>query len=105
LLPQDAPARAFAENLAILTSSLTAAILIFISLPALAQATRPAWFFLALALLAWAVADFARIVYLLINVSLLLFAPDSINLVAYLLAALGLLRYPSESRYALRVSA
>jgi signal transduction histidine kinase len=100
LLPRDAPARAFAENLAILTSSLTAAILIFISLPALAQATRPAWFFLALALLIWAAADFARILYLLINVPFFLFAPDSINLVAYLLAALGLLRYPSESRYA-----
>jgi signal transduction histidine kinase len=100
VLPQDAPARAFAENLAILTSSLTAAILIFISLPALAPATRPAWFLLALALMAWAVADFARIVYLLVDVPFLLFAPDSINLVAYLLAALGLLRYPSESRYA-----
>jgi signal transduction histidine kinase len=100
VLPQDAPARAFAENLAILTSSLTAAILIFISLPALSPAIRPAWFVLALALLAWAVADFARIVYLLVNVPFLLFAPDAINLVAYLLAAFGLLRYPSESRYA-----
>ncbi len=100
LLPQDAPARAFAENLAILTSSLTAAILIFISLPALSAANRPAWFFLALALLAWAVADFARIIYLLTDAPLLLFAPASINLVAYLLAAFGLLRYPSESRYA-----
>ena len=33
-LPQDAPVRAFTENLAIITSSLTAAILVFISLSA-----------------------------------------------------------------------
>ncbi len=100
ILPQDAPARVFAENMAILTSSLTAAILVFLSLPALPPATRPAWFMLALALLAWAVADFTQIFYLLVNVPLLLFAPDSVNLVAYMLAAFGLLRYPSESRYA-----
>jgi signal transduction histidine kinase len=97
LLPAGAPARAFTENLAILTSSLTAAILIFISLPALATATRPAWFLLALALLVWAIADFARIVYLFIGASGLL--PDGINLLAYILAGSGLLRYPSESRY------
>jgi len=100
LLPRDAPARAFAENMAVLTSSLTAAILIFLSLPALALATRPAWFMLALALLAWAVADFARIIYLFIGLPFFTFAPDIINLVAYTLAAIGLLRYPSESRYA-----
>ena len=100
LLPRDAPARAFVENMAVLTSSLTAAILIFLSLPALALATRPAWFMLAIALLAWAVADFARIIYLFIGLPFFIFAPDIINLVAYLLAAAGLLRYPSESRYA-----
>ena len=99
VLPQDAPARAFAENLAILTASLTAAILIFISLPALTSATRPAWVMLALALLTWALADFARTFYLLIGTPFFSFAPDVINLVAYVLAAYGLLRYPSESRY------
>ena len=99
VLPQDAPARAFAENLAILTASLTAAILIFISLPALTSATRPAWVMLALALLTWALADFARTFYLLIGTPFFSFAPDVINLVAYVFAAYGLLRYPSESRY------
>src|SRR5574342_180779 len=99
VLPPNTPARAFVENLAILTSSLTASILIFISLPALAPATRPAWFLLSLALLVWAVADFTRIVYFLTNLPLLLFAPDGINLFAYFFAAFGLLRYPSESRY------
>ena len=99
VLPQDAPARAFAENLAILTASLTAAILIFISLPALTSATRLAWVMLALALLTWALADFARTFYLLIGTPFFSFAPDVINLVAYVLAAYGLLRYPSESRY------
>ena len=99
VLPQDAPARIFAENLAILTSSLTAAILIFIALPALAPSTRPAWVMLAIALLVWAVADFARTFYLLIGTPFFLFAPDVINLVAYIFAAYGLLRYPSESRY------
>lgn len=100
VLPQDAPARAFAENLAILTSSLTAATLIFISVPGLSPAARPAWIMLALALLIWSVADFARIINFLINASFTFFAPDVANLVAYLLAAFGLLRYPSESRYA-----
>jgi signal transduction histidine kinase len=100
LLPQDAPARAFVENLAVLTSSLTAAILVFISLPALTPATRPAWLMLTLALLLWAVADFARIFYILVEIPFLLFIPDGINLVAYVIAAIGLLRYPSESRYA-----
>jgi len=99
VLPQDAPARAFAENLAILTSSLTAAILIFISLAVLTPATRPAWAFMAMALLIWALADFARTFYLLIGTPFFLFAPDVINLAAYFLFAYGLLRYPSESRY------
>jgi signal transduction histidine kinase len=54
---------------------------------------------LALALLAWALADFARIIYLLIGTSFFRFAPEIINLFAYMLAAYGLLRYPSESRY------
>lgn len=98
-LPQDAPVRAFTENLAIITSSLTAAILVFISLPALAPAARPAWIMLALALLTWAVADFSRTFYLLLGTSFFLFAPDVINLLAYIFAAYGLLRYPSESRY------
>lgn len=99
VLPQDAPARAFVENLAILTASLTAAILIFISLPALTAATRPAWIMLALALLTWALADFAQTFYLLIGTPFFSIAPDVINLVAYIFAAYGLLRYPSESRY------
>jgi hypothetical protein len=100
VLPQNAPARLFIEYLAILTSSLTAAILVFISLPALSVATRPAWFVLSLALLVWAVADFARILYFLTGAPFFLFTPDIINLLAYFLAAFGLLWYPSESRYA-----
>ena len=99
VLPQESPAKVFAENLAILISSLTAAILIFSSLSALTPATRPAWIMLALALVTWAVADFAQTFYLLIGTPFFRFAPDVINLVAYILAAYGLLRYPSESRY------
>ncbi|MGB7875966.1 MAG: HAMP domain-containing sensor histidine kinase [Anaerolineales bacterium] len=99
VIPQDAPARVFTETLAIITSSLTAAILVFISLPALTPATRPAWFLLTLALLFWAVADFMRTFYLLLGTPFFFFAPDVFNLVAYFFAALGLLRYPSESRY------
>jgi signal transduction histidine kinase len=98
-IPQGTPARLFVERLAILISSLTAAILIFVSLPALTAATRPAWIMLALALLAWAVADFAQTIYLLIRTPFFLVAPDILNLVAYGFAAYGLLRYPSESRY------
>lgn len=99
VLPQDSPARVFAENLAILTASLTAAILIFIALPALTSATRPAWVMLALALLTWALADFVQFFYLLIGTPFFFFAPHVINLAAYIFAAYGLLRYPSESRY------
>ena len=99
VLPQNAPARAFVENLAILTASLTAAILIFLSLPALTSATRPAWVMLALALLTWALADFSQTFYLLVRTPFFSFAPDVIDLAAYMLAAYGLLRYPSESRY------
>jgi signal transduction histidine kinase len=98
-LPPDAPARVYIENVATLTSSLTAAILIFSSLPALLPASRSAWFLLALALLVWALADFARIIYFFIGAPFLFFVPDGINLLAYLLGALSLLRYPSESRY------
>ncbi len=97
--PPDAPVRVFAENLAIITSSLAAAILVFISLPALTPETRPAWIMLALALFTWAVADFVRTFYLLLGTPFFFFAPDVINLVAYAFAAFGLLRYPSESRY------
>ena len=99
VLPQDAPVRAFVENLAIIISSLTAAILVFIALPSLKTATRPAWIMLTLTLLTWAIADFARTFYLLIGTPFFLFAPDVINLVAYIFAAFALLRYPSESRY------
>ena len=56
VLPQDAPVRAFVENLAIIISSLTAAILVFIALPSLKTATRPAWIMLTLTLLTWAMA-------------------------------------------------
>lgn len=97
-LPRDAPARIFIENMAVLTATLSAAVLIFISLPALSPAPRTAWFVLGLALLVWGMADFARIGYLF-GASLLYFTPDILNLLAYLLAAFGLLRYPSESRY------
>lgn len=99
VIPQNAPARVFTENLAIITASLTAAILVFLSIPALASATRPAWFMLALALLVWALADFLRTFYLLLGTPFFFFAPDVFNLVAFFFAAYGLLRYPSESRY------
>ncbi len=101
VLPSEAAARAFVENLAVLASSTSAALLIFISLPALPSTVRPAWFMLALALVTWAIADLVRTFYLLLGniASFLLFTPDVINLVAYALAAYGLLRYPSESRY------
>ena len=99
VIPPSAPARVFVENLAIITSSLTAAILVFISLPALAPETRPAWIMLTLALFIWAIADFVRTFYLLLGTPFFFFAPDVINLIAYAFAAFGLLRYPSESRY------
>ncbi|MGD8402113.1 MAG: HAMP domain-containing sensor histidine kinase [Anaerolineales bacterium] len=99
VIPQDAPIRVFAENLAIITSSLTAAILVFISLPALAPETRTAWIVLTLALFTWAVADFVRTFYLLLGTPFFYFAPDVINFFAYAFAAFGLLQYPSESRY------
>jgi len=100
VIPPGEPARLFVEYLAILTSSLTAAILVLISLPALSATTRTAWFLLGFALMLWAVADFARIIYFLSGAPILLFSPDAINLVAYILAAFALLQYPSESRYA-----
>ena len=99
VIPQDEPARVFTESLAVITSSLTAAVLIFISLPALTPATRSAWIMLTLALLFWAIADFLRTFYFLLEAPFLYFVPDVINLVAYFFAAFGLLRYPSESRY------
>ena len=101
VLPPAAPSRALVEALAVLVSSITAALLILIALPALPSAVRPAWLILALALIAWAAADFIKTFYLLLGdtARYLLFVPDFINLVAYILAAYGLLRYPSESRY------
>ena len=99
IIPQDAPARVFVENLTIIAAFLTSVILIYSSLPGLAPATRPAWIMLTLALLTWAGADFVRNFYLLLGTPFFRFAPDAINLLAYIFAAYGLLRYPSESRY------
>jgi len=99
VIPPDAPVRVFAENLAVIVASLTAAILVFISLPALTPETRSSWVLLALALFTWAVADFVRTFYLLLGTPFFFFAPDVLNLVAYAFAAFGLLQYPSESRY------
>lgn len=101
IIPAGTPARAFTENIAVLTSSVTAALLIFISLPGLKSSMRPAWLMLAFALLTWALSDLIRTFYLLLgNIApFLRYIPDAINGVAYLFAAIGLLRYPSESRY------
>ncbi|MFZ5911275.1 MAG: ATP-binding protein [Chloroflexota bacterium] len=102
LLAPDAPARPLVENLAVLASSLTGSLLNFFSLPGLASAARPAWLLLALALLAWLAADFAKTFYLFLPGSEQPFFSlvDVLNLSAYLFAALALLGYPSESRYA-----
>lgn len=102
LLAPDSPVRPLVENLAMLASLLTGALLIFFSLPGLAPAARPAWLLLALALLAFLAANFARTFYLFLSEGGQPFFSlvDVFNLSAYLFAVLALLGYPSESRYA-----
>ncbi len=102
LLTPDAPLRPLVENLAVLASSLTGALLIFFSLPGLPASARPAWSLLGLALLGFLAADFVRTFYLFLPVGELPFfsLADVFNLAAYLLAGLALFAYPFESRYA-----
>ncbi len=102
LMPPESPLRPLIENLAVLASSLTGALLIFFSLPGLAASARPAWLLLGLALLGFLASDLARTFYLFLPVGEQPFfsLADVFNLSAYLLAGLALLGYPFEGRYA-----
>lgn len=102
LLPAESSLRPLVENLAVLASSLTGALLIFFSLSGLAPPARLAWLLLGLALLGFLASDFARTFYLFLPVGEQPFfsLADVFNLLAYLLAGLALVGYPFEGRYA-----
>jgi signal transduction histidine kinase len=101
LLPPEAPARGLVESLALQASALAAAFLILLSLARVPIAWRPAWRLMAMALMAWTVADLLTYFYNLVPGSSDVFVliVTSINLFAYFVMVYALLRYPSEGRY------
>ncbi|GAB4503478.1 MAG: hypothetical protein Fur0043_04700 [Anaerolineales bacterium] len=102
VIPSASPLRPAVENLAVLVSSLTGALLIFFSLSELTVSVRLAWLLLAMALLGFLASDLARTFYLFLSVGEQpFFSPaDVFNFLAYVLAGLALLGYPFEGRYA-----
>ena len=100
VLQPDSTARLLVENAAILTAAATAALLVFLSLPAMPEFARRAWFLLGIAALAWLGGDFLLnyLQSLVGNVATITTAAHIINLLAYILAAYALLQYPFRSQ-------
>ena len=102
LLPPDAPARGLVESLGLQASALAAAMLILLSRETIPAASRQAWRLMAMALMAWTVADLISYFYNLVPGSsdIVVLIVTAINLFAYLVMVYALLSYPSEGRYA-----
>ncbi len=102
VIPAEAPARMFAENLAILTASATAALLIFISIPGMPEPVRRPWLILGFAQLAWLAGAFLMDYTqpLIEGFTTITTAANIVNLAACVLAGYALLLFPFKSRHA-----
>lgn len=98
----ELPARVLIENLAILTASATAALLIFISIPGMPESARRAWLILGFAQLAWLVGAFLMDYVQPLIAGFTTISPEAniINLAACILAGYALLQFPFKSRHA-----
>ena len=98
----ESPARLILGNMVIVAPAAAAALQILFSLASLPEEKREAWFYLALALIGWALRHF---IWILNGLTVQAEAPlislaDLFGLMAYPLAALGLLRLSSGFRHA-----
>lgn len=102
ILPGDSPAPVLVENLAILTASMTAALLIFFSIPGMPTSARPAWLVLGFAQLAWLAGAFLMdyVQSLIGGINVVTTSANILNFIACLLSGYALLRFPFRSRHA-----
>jgi len=102
VLPAGTPDRTLVENLAILTASATAALLIFFSVPGMPSTAKRPWFILGCAQLAWLTSEFLTdYVQSLIGGWTLVTIPANIlNYIACCLAVYALLQFPFRSHHA-----
>ena len=102
IISAESPVRALVENLAILTASATAALLIFISIPNMPESARRPWLFLGFAQLAWLVGAFLidYVQPLIEELTTITSAGNIVNLAACFLAGYALVQFPFKSRHA-----
>ncbi len=102
VISTESPARVLVENLAILTASATAALLIFISVPGMPESARRAWLILGFAQLAWLTGAFLLdyVQPLIEGFTTITTAGNFVNLGACFLAGYALLLFPFKSRHA-----
>ncbi|MGC8857140.1 MAG: ATP-binding protein [Anaerolineae bacterium] len=100
--PAEGPARLFWGNLLIAAPGLTAVLQALIALPSLPKEQRRAWFYLALALLGWALRHLTWIFYGMVRRSAppILSLADLFGLLAYPFATFGLLLFSRGFRHA-----
>jgi PAS domain S-box-containing protein len=102
VLPAGSFDRILVENLAILTASATAALLILFSIPGMSISAKRPWLILGCAQVAWLLGAFLMdYVQSLIGSLTLVTAPANIiNFIAYFFSCYALLRFPFRSRHA-----
>jgi PAS domain S-box-containing protein len=102
VLPADTPTRILVENLAILTASATAALLIFFSIPGMPAASRRAWLVLGIAQIVWLAGSFLMdyVQSLIGGLNIIITAGNIVNFLGYLLAVDALLLFPFRSLHA-----
>ena len=102
IVSTESPARPLIENLAILTASATAALLIFISIPGMPESARRAWLFLGFAQLAWLAGAFLMdyVQPLIEEFGTFTTAANIVNLTACVLAGYALVLFPFKSQHA-----
>ena len=98
----ESPLRPFVENLAILTASATAALLIFISIPGMPQTVRRPWLILGFAQLAWLAGAFLMdyVQPLIQEFTTFTTTANIVNLAACCLAGYALFLFPFKNRHA-----
>jgi signal transduction histidine kinase len=102
VITAESPVRPFIENLAILTASATAALLIFISIPGIPESMRRAWLVLGFAQLGWLAGAFLMdyVQPMIEGFTTFTTVANSINLAACFLAGYALFLFPFKTRHA-----
>jgi PAS domain S-box-containing protein len=102
LLVPGSTAAAYVEDIAILTASATAVLLILFTLPQMPDSSRRAWLALGLSQLIWLIGAFLRHFFqpLVAGETTIASVADILNLFGYLVAGYALLQYPFRSQHA-----